>query len=167
MTIEFKAWPKIPRLENEKVFITEKIDGTNACIIIDEEGNFGCQSRSRIITPDDDNYGFARWAQKNKDDLMTLGPGHHYGEWWGHGIQRGYNMTEKHFSLFNTARWNAEGNVKPECCDVVPMISGTVEEALQFIKTNGSLASPGFMRVEGIIVYNYLVKSYYKVIIDK
>ena len=167
MTIEFKAWPKIPRLGNEKIFITEKIDGTNACIITDEEGNFGCQSRSRIITPDDDNYGFARWAYDHKEDLMTLGHGHHYGEWWGLGIQRGYDMKEKRFSLFNTARWNTEGQVKPECCHVVPMIEGSIEEALQTLKTNGSLASPGFMRVEGIIVYNSLARSYYKVIIDK
>jgi len=32
----FKAWPKIPRLENEIFHITEKIDGTNACIVIEQ-----------------------------------------------------------------------------------------------------------------------------------
>lgn len=165
--IEFKEWPKIPRLGNEKIFVTEKIDGTNACIIIDEDGNFGCQSRSKLITPEDDNYGFARWAYANKEDLMKLGPGHHYGEWWGLGIQRGYDMKEKRFSLFNTARWNNPENIKPDCCHVVPMISGTIEEALETLKTNGSFASPGYMRVEGIIVYNSLARSYYKVIIDK
>src|SRR5512139_3329369 len=99
MTIEFKAWPKIPRIENEKVSFTEKLDGTNACIIIDEEGNFACQSRTRIITPEDDNFGFSRWAYENKDELMKLGEGHHFGEWWGNGIQRGYGLTEKRFSL--------------------------------------------------------------------
>ena len=30
----FIAWPKIPRYENDTVVITEKIDGTNACIAI-------------------------------------------------------------------------------------------------------------------------------------
>ena len=167
MTIEFKAWPKIPRLENEKYFITEKIDGTNACIIIDEEGNFGCQSRSKLITPEDDNYGFARWAHANKEDLMKLGPGHHYGEWWGQGIQRTYGLDEKRFSLFNTARWNPNNPNKPDCCHVVPIIGGTVEEALNKLKTEGSQAAPGFMRVEGVVVFSYLAQSLYKVIIDK
>lgn len=165
--IEFKAWPKIPRLENEKYFITEKIDGTNACIIIDEEGNFGCQSRSKLITPEDDNYGFARWAYANKEELMKLGEGHHYGEWWGQGIQRGYGLTEKRFSLFNTARWNPDNPNLPSCCHVVPILTGTIEEALDDLKTNGSKAAPGFMQIEGVIVYSYLAKNLYKVIIDK
>lgn len=37
----FKAWPKIHRLENEVYHISEKIDGTNACIIIVPYDNFG------------------------------------------------------------------------------------------------------------------------------
>ena len=167
MTIEFRAWPKIPRLTNEKIFITEKIDGTNACVIIDEEGNFGCQSRSQLITPENDNHGFARWAYAHKEELLTLGPGHHFGEWWGQGIQRGYGLTEKRFSLFNTHRWLKPDQVLPACCHVVPTIEGTIEEALELLRTQGSLAAPGFMRFEGIIVYNYLAKSYYKVIVDK
>lgn len=167
MAIEFKEWGKIPRLNNEKQFITEKIDGTNACIVIDEEGNFGCQSRTRLITPEDDNFGFARWAYENKDELMKLGAGHHFGEWWGAGIQRNYGISDKRFSLFNTHRWLKPDAVLPNCVHVVPTIDGTINEAIELLKTNGSLAAPGFMRVEGIIVYNSLAKSYYKVILDK
>lgn len=167
MTIEFKAWPKIPRIENEKYSITEKIDGTNACIIIDEEGNFGCQSRSRLITPENDNYGFAKWAYGNKDDLMKLGEGHHFGEWWGQGVQRGYGLLEKRFSLFNAKRWGGDNPNKPECCHVVPIIEGTLEGALSYLKANGSVAAPGYMRVEGLVVYSHLAGVYYKVIIDK
>lgn len=37
MTIEFQPWPKIARL-NREITITEKIDGTNAAVIITEEG---------------------------------------------------------------------------------------------------------------------------------
>jgi hypothetical protein len=165
--IEFKAWPKIPRLENEKYFITEKIDGTNACVIIDEEGNFGCQSRSRLITPEDDNYGFAKWAYENKEELLKMGPGHHYGEWWGQGVQRGYDLQEKRFSLFNTKRWNSDNPNTPVCCHVVPILEGSVEEALAELKEKGSKAAPGYMRVEGIVVYSYLAGTFYKVIIDK
>ena len=168
MTIEFKAWPKIPRIENEKIFFTEKIDGTNACIIITEEGEFACQSRTRIITPGDDNFGFASWAYKHKEELMSLGVGHHYGEWWGKGIQRGYNLEEKRFSLFNIFRWNKDNTNLPPCCHIVPSIEATtIEEAKQYIISNGSLAAPGFMDIEGLILYNHLARSYYKIIISK
>lgn len=167
MTIEFKAWPKIPRLSNEKYFITEKIDGTNAAVIITETGEIGAQSRNKLITPEDDNYGFAKWVQSNKTELLTMGPGHHYGEWWGLGIQRGYGQDKKRFSLFNTARWNPDNPNKPNCCDVVPSLPNNIEKALEVLKTQGSLAAPGFMQVEGIVIYCYQTKSYYKVIIDK
>lgn len=39
--VEFKEWPKIPRGQNEIVSITEKINGTNACIIINDSGQKG------------------------------------------------------------------------------------------------------------------------------
>jgi hypothetical protein len=101
---EFQEFPKMPRRSRD-VVITEKIDGTNACVFIGEDGEFLAGSRTRWITPEDDNFGFSRWAHENKDDLLTLGPGRHFGEWWGSGIQRKYGLTEKRFSLFNTSRW--------------------------------------------------------------
>jgi hypothetical protein len=103
--MEFKAFSKIPRL-NRDIIITEKIDGTNGLIYIDETGkNMLVGSRTRWITPEADNYGFARWARDNESDLLLLGPGFHYGEYWGQGIQRKYGLTEKRFSLFNVHRW--------------------------------------------------------------
>lgn len=168
MTELFKAWPKIPRVESRKEFYTEKIDGTNACIIITEDGQFACQSRSRIITPENDNFGFARWAYAHRDELEFLGIGYHYGEWWGLGIQRGYNQTEKKFSLFNTKRWGEHNPNTPACVSVVPTIhANSVEEAKQKLIEHGSYAAPGFMQVEGVVVYEYQSDSYWKAIIDK
>ncbi len=182
--IEFRAWPKIPRVENRKEFYTEKIDGTNACIIctfletenkpiavvLTEVGPLyiHAQSRARLITPYDDNFGFARWVQENFMELSKLGEGYHFGEWWGKGIQRGYNQTEKHFSLFNTARWGTHNPNTPACVSVVPLIeANTAEEAKQKLIENGSFAAPGFMNVEGIVIYEYQTKSYWKSIINK
>ena len=166
--IEFRKWPKIPRLENEKYYFTEKIDGTNSAIVIDEDGNFACQSRTRFITPDDDNFGFARWAYENKDELLKLGPGHHYGEWWGKGINRGYESDRKIFSLFNTAMWGEHNPDTPGCVSVVPVLRiNSPDEVHSFFKENGSIASPGFMRPEGAVMFSYLTRSYYKIILDK
>ncbi len=91
--LEFHAFDKIARLSRECV-ITEKIDGTNASVFIGENGEFLTGSRTRWITPDDDNYGFSHWAHDHKAELLELGPGHHFGEWWGEGCQRNYGLTE-------------------------------------------------------------------------
>jgi hypothetical protein len=156
--MEFSAFPKIARLARE-VVITEKIDGTNAQIAINEWGEMFIGSRNRWITPTTDNHGFAAWARENKDELFKLGPGQHFGEWWGQGIQRRYGLTEKRFSLFNTARWgNAEG--RPTCCSAVPVIyrgmfsTDVIEDLIQDLRTKGSVAAPGFMDPEGIVIYH-------------
>ncbi len=102
--ITFEPFPKIGRLTRECV-ITEKLDGTNAQVIITEDGRIAAGSRTRLITPAGDNMGFARWVQEHAEELITgLGPGRHFGEWWGQKIQRAYGLTEKRFSLFNTTR---------------------------------------------------------------
>lgn len=158
MSVEFREFPKIFRL-NRAVVVTEKLDGTNGCVVVGEDGSVAAQSRSRIITPEADNFGFAKWVQANEDELRTLGPGYHYGEWWGSGIQRGYGLTEKRFSLFNVTRW-AES--RPACCGVVPVIlQGENEDgflvaykALGMLREHGSYAAPGFMKPEGIVAFH-------------
>ena len=96
---DFREVPKMARLSRE-IIITEKLDGTNASIYIGEDGTFLVGSRTRWITPEDDNHGFAKWAYSERERLLTLGAGHHFGEWWGCGIQRNYGLTDKRFSLF-------------------------------------------------------------------
>jgi hypothetical protein len=185
---EFKEWPKIPRL-NKGCVVTEKIDGTNACVIITEDGRIGAQSRNRIVTPgkDTDNYGFARWVEDHTDELRQLGPGYHYGEWFGRGILRGYALEERRFALFNVGRWTDRHNCltgalipnellvsgrqyAPACCHVVPVLSrGPVSEAIAqstyMLETMGShiTGAVGF-KPEGMIVY--LHGNYYKVLLE-
>src|SRR5947208_16413230 len=127
MSEDFPEFPKIARW-SRRIIVTEKIDGTNGLVSVDGEGLVRAGSRSRWITPEQDNHGFARWVKEHEPELKELGPGLHYGEWWGLGINRGYGMNEKHWSLLNTTKW-AEGN-RPACCDVVPvMYDGLMSEA--------------------------------------
>lgn len=172
--IEFVAFPKIARWNREYV-ITEKIDGTNACIHIGDNGEFLCGSRSRWITPEADNFGFARWAHENRDELMKLGPGTHFGEWWGSGIQRGYGLPkgEKRFSLFNVSKW-ADDVPRPSCCHVVPTLmrvpyhcDSAVKIALESLSLNGSKASPGFMNPEGVVIFHTASSTLFKVTLEK
>lgn len=161
---EFKPWPKIGRL-NRDMIITEKIDGTNAAVVIaiGEDGEFhvSAQSRTRTINPGkDDNFGFAGWVQDNHVNLITvLGEGYHYGEWWGKGIQRGYGLAERRFSLFNVKRWMGEELWQVPGLDVVPLLdeqpfdTSLINQWIATLRTNGSAAAPGFMRPEGVIAY--------------
>lgn len=97
--MEFVGFPKIARYSRECI-ITEKIDGTNAQIYIipDDELNLHASmstiervaydpdlhlsifagSKTRYITPSNDNHGFARWVQENSPELFGLGRGRHY-----------------------------------------------------------------------------------------
>jgi hypothetical protein len=162
MTADFVPFPKMARLTRD-CLITEKLDGTNAQVCITDDGEVLAGSRNRWVTPQSDNAGFARWVAENADELRRLGPGRHFGEWWGRGIQRNYGLTEKRFTLFNASRWLEDSQPVadlPSCCSVVPVLyrgvftTDAVDFALYKLRTEGSVAAPGFMRPEGVVVFH-------------
>ena len=186
---EFRAFPKMPRLSRD-IIITEKLDGTNAQVFVGEDGTVLAGSRTRWITPQDDNYGFARWVDEHRDELALLGPGHHFGEWWGQGINRNYGLKERRFSLFNVQRWALFGTepkryptadprifktqeILPECCGLVPVLYQghffmfEVDQALFILDKGGSKAAPGFMNPEGVVVYHTAGNLSFKKTIEK
>lgn len=192
--IEFEAWPKIPRLFRP-VTITEKIDGTNACVVVvdapdgAEDGEridggivatidqdpvlVGAQSRKHTIIPEVDNYGFAGWVFDNAKYLAnTLGPGRHFGEWWGKGINRGYGLNERRFSLFNVRRWYGTVFGNPQL-NLVPVLyykrdysEALVRVGLHRLKNNGSMAAPDYDRPEGVVVYHEDANQCFKVTLE-
>lgn len=182
----FEPFAKISRL-SRPIVITEKLDGSNgqiyiqtfaeleaenpttynslrhgANMLVGDEHVMRVGSRKRWLdgSKAGDHFGFFKWAAYHFDELIEgLGPGRHYGEWWGQGIQRGYGLEEKRFSLFNTHRWNEE--TKPKCCHVVPVLetcnvfdTRMIDITLEILEKDGSLAAPGFMKPEGIVVYH-------------
>lgn len=175
--IPFEGWPKIPRVsKGMQCVVTEKIDGTNAQIHISrtletdyqdpdvvaiEEGDIPLSmrigSRSRWITPESDNYNFARSVLEKAETYFKLGEGAHFGEWYGLGIQHGHGMKEKRLALFNNFRWD---NVsRPEGIDVVPTLykgdfhPDLVNDIANSLKASGSILVPGWMKPEGFIIY--------------
>lgn len=189
----FTPWAKTPRLLRT-VTITEKIDGTNAAIAVrpvdpaaayvDDGGHLTtvgadmfkvfAQSRKRIITPDDDNAGFARWVYDNAGALAELlGAGLHFGEWWGQGIGRKYGMQHKVLSLFNTDKHAgvdyAMGSARVTTVPVLYQgLLDTERIALELsgLKAFGSVAAPDFMQPEGICVFHHASRQVFKVTLD-
>ena len=180
--MEFHGFGKIARFDRE-IIITEKIDGTNAQVYLtydDPQAGDSCVarvltevgplaiyagSRNRWSTQFDDNYGFAEWVAANALQLAQLGPGRHFGEWWGRGIQRGYGVTGRYFSLFNTGRWAHE---VPTCCKVVPVLyqgnftQENIEWAIGRLIGEGSYAAPGFENPEGVVIYHTASNTLFK-----
>lgn len=205
---EFQGFPKIPRL-NREIVITEKIDGTNAqvhitrytakqwatqdptythhALAVVDHPTCGIHvvragSRNRWLTlGKGDNFGFAGWVNDNAMSLVDLlGDGQHFGEWWGAGIQRTYEMMVKRFSLFNTARWGwlnddeaRRARGAPVALRSVPELYrgpwrhaefgyDTTTETLNDLRRLGSKAAPGFMDPEGIVVFHTASNTLYK-----
>lgn len=197
--MEFEPWPSIARLNKDAIY-TEKINGTNSAVVIepltvDTSGAFSsttlvdvddtvyavwCQSHNRFITPTDDNFGFANWVLKNAEALVKiLGPGRHFGEWWGSGIQGGYGLLkgERRFSLFNVKRWrntldwNKGHDMLPELYMVPQIYEGRfstqiAEQCILQLRELGSMASPGFMKPEGVVVFHTASQTSYKTFLE-
>ena len=196
----FEEFKKIPRLFRDCT-ITEKIDGTNGQILIGIPGidvvhastdqwfdplamvgdvAVWAGSRNRWIYAEKskDNSGFARWVLDRAAQLVEiLGPGRHYGEFWGSGIQRKYGLTgnDKRFSLFHP-RWKeilvnrAIGGLPiPAGLGSVPILyqgpflTREVEDQIFRLRSFGSVAAPDFMDAEGVVVYHEAAKQYFKV----
>ncbi len=187
---EYEGFPSIARL-NREVVVTEKIDGTSGQLhIVDLEVNpedlgatpivvvgslalfAGSKGRYLEPTKNGDNYGFARWAQENAQELLGLGVGRHFGEWWGQGIQRGYSQDRKRFSLFNVHRWS-DPLSRPDCCEVVPelwrgqFVDLDVAQLRGELEVYGSVAAPGFMNPEGFVVFHTSSGGLFKYTLDK
>lgn len=169
--VPHQEFPKIPRF-NREIVITEKIDGTNGVVYVTEDGRVAAGSRKRWLHPQNsDNFGFAAWVREHESDLRELGPGFHYGEWYGQGIQRNYSLDHRRFALFNVHRW-ADPNWRPACCDVVTVLHrglvriDAVNTALDWLRYHGSATVPGFTDPEGIVIYHTAAKQLFKITLE-
>ncbi|RTL65853.1 MAG: hypothetical protein EKK42_20115 [Pseudonocardiaceae bacterium] len=208
--VEFVAWEKTPRYFRD-IVITEKIDGVTTAVVIEQhyfgthvdgipsdvitlvcgpndetgtpefEYTVSAQSRKRLITPESDNHGFAKWVSDNASSLVRdLGAGRHFGEWWGSGINRGYGLTNgvKVFSLFNTRKWfGVDEQFETPNLTVVPVLfqgdhdMHEVDDALDSLRDYGSAATVDFdgseyRNPEGVCIFHTAANRVFKVTLE-
>lgn len=121
-------WMKKEQLSGNSVVTYKakvKLHGTNAAVQVLPDGTVLAQSRTGIITPENDNAGFARWVKNNEEAWRKAfevksnwdGSIHHvgfivYGEWIGPGIQKGVAVSEipkKSFAVFAARPFGKDG----------------------------------------------------------
>lgn len=196
----YPSFKKIPRLERDIVF-TEKLDGTNGIVAVlpkenveDETAYYGLDetfmlgentelaiyagSRSRWLKPggSSDNFEFASWVAYHSQELIeALGVGVHYGEWWGSGINRGYGLSHRYFTLFNPAGYGlppADVQVNNGLLlGVVPVLhTGKYTDIISVacdLDENGSKAVPGYEHPEGVVCFHSGSRQLYKLILNE
>lgn len=112
----FKSWPDIESLHHVAKDVADarpvvfyrgkvKLHGTNAGVRVDPDGVVTAQSRTRDLTVDSDNYGFAVYAGANAEHFAqgkTDVPIIFFGEWAGQGINAGDAVSKlpKRFYVF-------------------------------------------------------------------
>lgn len=200
--MELKSFSEIKKWLPLRMVITQKIHGSNAQVCIFPKGQpselipgnvdtaFNADgtprdgydvkvgSRERWIFPGKttDNFGFAQFVEDNKQEFIDkLGPGTHYGEWAGPGINSGEGLKEKTFILFNHGRPYENG--LPPRTVLAPVLFDSanlgewnpgltpdiyIDSVMTDLKLNGSKLVPGFMRPEGCVI-EYAGKKYKKV----
>lgn len=120
----FLKWPSIGHLNNVVASVKKigehpetvvlyrfkvKLHGTNASVRIFSDGRVLAQSRTRQITPSDDNHCFAKWVMACTPVWQSIcaDVAHAsvtvFGEWFGNGINQGDAVCmakEKQFAVF-------------------------------------------------------------------
>ena len=158
--------------------ITPKIDGTNASVWLNENGEICCGSRNRELEIVKDNAGFMNYVMSNLGepirrflkDNPTL---RLYGEWLvPHSIKDYKDDAWKKFYVFDVV--NVDGEymtphvyiplLDKYSIDYIPVIAWiekpTIDELKMFVANNKYLMQDGCIG-EGIVIKNYDYKNPY------
>ncbi len=115
-----------------------KLHGTNAAVRVTSGGavpaEVVAQSRSRDITPENDNAGFAKWVKENEEAWFTTTAGGapdiiFFGEWAGKGIQKNDAVTkldQKYFFVFAVQVEDRMITTPADIEDIIPDLDDVV-----------------------------------------
>lgn len=177
---EFKKYQHIERFGTTEVegiefgdcYVFPKIDGTNASVWVDENGNIQAGSRKRHLSLEDDNADFYKWVknQENIKSYLKLHPTHRlFGEWLvPHSLRTYRSDAWNRFYVFDVMvhddlTHSPYEDYKPILeeynIDYIPCIAkihnGTKEQFIGQLEKNTFLIEDGKGVGEGIVIKNY------------
>jgi hypothetical protein len=195
--MEFKKYQHLERfgttevqnIELGKTYIFPKIDGTNASIWLDKNGDIQCGSRNRHLSLEKDNAGFMDWAvqQNNLLEYLKENPTHRlFGEWLvPHSLKTYKENAWRKFYVFDVAVNKDDSEVLHESDDKVNYLSydeykplleakeinfiapisiitnASYEQLVNQLMKNVFLIEDGKGVGEGIVIKNYDFKNKY------
>lgn len=195
--MEFKKYQHLERfgttevenIELGKTYIFPKIDGTNASVWLNENGDVQAGSRKRHLTLESDNAGFYDWIcqQSNILEYLEENPTHRlYGEWLvPHSLKTYKDNAWRNFYIFDVTIDKKESEIKHEGDDTViyvpyneykPLLeekrlnyiapistitNASYEQLVNQLLKNVFLIKDGEGVGEGIVIKNYEFKNKY------
>ena len=180
--MEFRKYQHIERFGTTEVqdiaigecYVFPKIDGTNASVWLDDNGDVQCGSRNRQLSIEHDNAGFCKWVgeQKNIKDYLKAHPTHRlFGEWLvPHSLKTYNDNAWREFYVFDVATDNEDTHgylhyndyvqdLMLEEINFIPPIAicknSTYEQFVEQLQKNDFLIQDGKGIGEGIVIKNY------------
>lgn len=166
-----------------KCYIFPKIDGTNANVWLDENGEVKAGSRNRELTLEKDNQGFDAMAVNDKRiaDYLKKHPTHRlYGEWLvPHSLKTYRDNAWRNFYIFDVAVDNPENAdgvdylsydeykllLEEYGLDYIPcmkvIVNGNYDNFIKELDNNNFLIKDGMGAGEGVVIKNYDYRNRY------
>lgn len=188
--MEFKKYQHLERYGNNEVLDIEfgevlifpKLDGTNASVWLDNEGNVKAGSRNRELTLEKDNAGFYAHVLENHDiqNYLKAHPTHRlYGEWLvPHSLKTYREDAWRKFYVFDVTIDTEDDGVEYIPYDIYKVLleefnlnfilpiakvtNGNYEEFLKSLDKNQFLIKDGEGVGEGVVIKNYNFYNKYK-----
>lgn len=179
--IERFGTTEVEGIENGCCYIFPKIDGTNACVWLGEDGLIHAGSRNRELTLDKDNAGFYEYISKHDGIAKCLNENPNliiYGEWLcPHSLRTYRDDCWRRFYIFDVIKYSREDDFHylefaeyKELCEkydleYIPFLSiisnPTYELLMEELNNNDYLIKEGQGIGEGIVVKRYDYKNKY------
>lgn len=188
--MEFKKYQHLERFGNDevegielgKLYIFPKLDGTNAQVWLDDEGDIKAGSRNRELTLEKDNAGFYKFVLENENIKRYLEkhPTHRlYGEFLvPHSLKTYREDAWRRFYIFDVCLDKEDGSVEYIPYDIykslveefgldyippiVTMTNGSYEYFIRTLDNNTFMIQDGKGVGEGIVIKNYDYYNKYK-----
>lgn len=184
----YKSYQHIEKLGSSEVdgilngtcYLSYKIDGTNGCVFLKEDGNLGYGSRTRELSTLQDNQGFMNTlsvseAGKDLHAYLLKHPTYIvYGEWLVCGTLKTYKEdARRHFYVFDVYDTEADSYINFDVYSkdfdsnyknityiplIAKLVNPTEEEVKSYLdKTGDFLITVGLG--EGLVIKNYEYKN--------
>lgn len=174
MHLERLGTNEVDGIEVGTCHVFPKLDGTNASVWMDDEGNIKAGSRNRELTLEKDNAGFYAWVLENEDWFKSFFRETNvnntlYGEWLvPHSLKTYRDDAWRRFYVFDVLERNVSGYLPYEMYKpwmdqhgfdyLAPLAivkNGSIESFERCLEKNTFYIKEGEGTGEGIVIKNY------------